>query len=197
MTPWSRPAAGSACPAAGRRVSEGLEPPFFAVVTPGRTVLGFFPSLQIRYQHGGENGDVFDPKARSAEDFGIYLHEQIKHFRGTKLYNLNRTRPSFINATFLSGGSIHEEKTADANATVLPGVLVDQLEKSGSRVTGKTMLGTLNSQGKRRLMHCHTLTLMRTSSVERMVQALLTEGNVLTAMRVLMTVKDTQSWSHL
>ena len=107
-------------------------------------VLGFFPSLQIRYQHGGENGDVFDPKARSAEDFGIYLHEQIKHFRGTKLYNLNRTRPSFINATFLSGGSIHEEKTADANATVLPEVLVDRLEKSGSRVTGKTMLGTLN-----------------------------------------------------
>jgi hypothetical protein len=103
-------------------------------------VLGFFPSLQIRYQHGGENGDVFDPKARSAEDFGIYLHEQIKHFRGTKLYNLNRTRPSFINATFLSGGSIHEEKTADANATVLPEVLVDRLEKSGSRVTGKTIL---------------------------------------------------------
>ena len=76
---------------------------------------------------------MFDPKARSAEDFGIYLHEQIKHFRGTKLYNLNRTRPSFINATFLSGGSIHEEKTADANATVLPEVLVDRLEKSGSR----------------------------------------------------------------
>ena len=42
-------------------------------------------------------------------------------------------------------------------------------------------------------MHCHTLALMRTLSVEHMVQALFTAGNVLTAMRVLMTVKDTQS----
>ena len=159
-------------------------------------LLEFVPAAQARFAHRGEDVDEFDTdemsKIPSAEKFGLILREQIMLLRGNELYNLNLSRPLFLNKNFLEGDQ-DPGKTGSTASAALPDSIVEKLKKSGNGRTSKTALGTLNLYGTRRLRDDPTLTLLQSSTVQEMVEVLTTPGNTFAAIRVLMTLKNTES----